>query len=275
MANEVDPATRVAGNDTRTGSGTPDVLDPVTSAIAVFIGILTIEWLCLLPLFFNDTIRWLVWNWWWGTFGVAAVFGLVFYIKPTKAIGNFFKNATTTTLVGIVFLSFALLSLAVMGVVFVHRDWQMPILRSLFVTVASLLPGVLCYLFVTTKRHSLLNEFLMNVERLGLLPKTFGTTDENAAACHLEVYFRKFESVYGPLDENAKKQAIREILGRKVGERPAASPAATPVLGPVASLKKGREMDVPFFLFPPFSVRSNYGSRFIAKESSDQRMGFQ
>lgn len=270
MSNEVDPATSGnangtgaatgtgTGTGTRTGSGTSDVLDPVASAIAIFLGVLTIEWMCLLPLLLNAAIRVLVWDWWWCTFGVAAAFGLWFYLKPTTAIGDFFKNATTTTLVGVVFLSFALLSLAVMGVVFVPRDWQMPILRSLFVTVASLLPGVLCYLFVTTKRHSLLNEFLMNVERLGLLPEDFGKTDDNAAACQLEVYFRKFESVYGPLDEANKKQATRELLGRKVGERPAAPPAATPVPGPAAP-PAAAQVPVPG-LFGPLAQQGTGGT---------------
>ena len=193
-----------------TGSDNDGLVNTSAGAVLSFFAL---EWVLLFPLAeHNETVKELIPQYWWLTLAPPAVFGFVIWAFPWAA--QKWRSVTTTTIVAIIFLGFGLLSLGVMGIVFVPGPWQMPVLRFLFILVASLLPGVLCYLFVITKRHSLLNEFLINVEKLGLLPDNFAEMGDASAELVLEVYFRKFESVYGPLDEASRKQAIREIVGR-------------------------------------------------------------
>jgi len=62
----------------------------------------------------------------------------------------------------------ALLAL-VLAVVLASPGWQFARIRIGFILVACLTPPSLYYLFVVTRKSSLLNEFLANLTRLGLL----------------------------------------------------------------------------------------------------------
>lgn len=60
------------------------------------------------------------------------------------------------------------------------------------------------YLFITTRKASLLNEFLTNLDRLGLLDprEDAGGASPESAASHqrrLYTYLQKFAAVYGPV----------------------------------------------------------------------------
>jgi hypothetical protein len=189
--------------------------DRVPEAIAAGIALLLIEALLLGPVaLFSETVRDLAAQWWFvPLLPPVTVTAAALLFPPVR---DFFHRATTGTLILFLFLCYVVLFLMVLSVLLFEQSWQVPVIRFWFILVASLLPGVLCYLFVITKRHSLLTEFLRNVERLGLLPLNFRQMEFADAALSMEVYFRKFEAVFGALSPELRSQALYEVLGMHV-----------------------------------------------------------
>jgi hypothetical protein len=105
--------------------------------------------------------------------------------------------------------------------------YQILALRSTFLLIVCLFPVVLYYLFITTRKYSLLNEFITSLDRLGLLAESSRTqrtltkattpfgTDAIASNSGLNLriltYVQKFEAVYGSLDQNL----VNELLDAK------------------------------------------------------------
>jgi hypothetical protein len=92
------------------------------------------------------------------------------------------------------------------GAVLLQPHYRVAALRALFILVVTLLPPTMYYLFITTRKYSLLNEFVSNLHRLGLL-ESFGTRthrdswteDECARRLRAMANLQKFEAAYGPL----------------------------------------------------------------------------
>jgi hypothetical protein len=74
------------------------------------------------------------------------------------------------------------------------------VLRVVFIVLVCLLPATMWYLFIATRKASLLNEFLANLGRLGLLRTTAGETSA-ARNRRVSSYLQKFEAMYGDLPE--------------------------------------------------------------------------
>jgi hypothetical protein len=74
------------------------------------------------------------------------------------------------------------------------------VIRSIFFLSVCLFPATLYYLFISTRKYSLLDEFVDNLERLGLFDKK-----ENESEIDHErrrnTYLQKFQGVYGQLPE--------------------------------------------------------------------------
>jgi len=98
--------------------------------------------------------------------------------------------------------------------VFLPSGLQVFILRLLFVVAVSIFPAVMYYLFITTAKASLLNEFVSNLERLGVLePPSGDSISENERFVRrIQTYLQKFESFYGtlPADLIARISDMRE-----------------------------------------------------------------
>jgi hypothetical protein len=83
---------------------------------------------------------------------------------------------------------------------------------------------MLYYLFIATRKYSLLYEFVTNLERLGLLKprrlKTHGEEAENetkiARQQRVISYLQKFEAIYGPLQESLKDEVLKDSPGSSV-----------------------------------------------------------
>jgi len=89
------------------------------------------------------------------------------------------------------------LAFAVAGaVVFLQADYRVAAIRGIFICVVTLLPATMYYLFITTRKYSLLNEFISNLHRLGLL-EAHG--DDHVRRLRGLAYLQKFEAAYGPL----------------------------------------------------------------------------
>src|SRR5262249_41905065 len=81
------------------------------------------------------------------------------------------------------------------------------VFRVVFLGIVILLPATMYYLFLATRKVSLLNEFVNNLDRLGLLTvqKSDAENEVQAEGSRLSVerrfesYRRKFEALYGPV----------------------------------------------------------------------------
>src|SRR5262249_29873473 len=58
------------------------------------------------------------------------------------------------------------------GIILSPRRYQVPAFRSIFLVIVCLLPASMYYLFIATRKSSLLNEFITILDRLGLLAST-------------------------------------------------------------------------------------------------------
>jgi len=95
--------------------------------------------------------------------------------------------------------------------------------RASFILFACLFPVALYYLFIVSRKHSLLNEFLTCLSRLGLLQRRLltplsangPTAQEHPADWRRRVitYLQRFEAVYGPIPPD-----VRAKIGRTTGD---------------------------------------------------------
>jgi hypothetical protein len=134
-------------------------------------------------------------------FGVAAAaIVIVFLIIVLMPSGRrWLQESKPTTRAGLFsFLVLPSLIAIVVGVATLPKDYQATAVRAVFLIVVCLLPATMWYLFLVTRKASLLNEFLANLDRLGLLRKA-ATEDEASRARRVQSYLQKFEAIYGDL----------------------------------------------------------------------------
>ena len=73
------------------------------------------------------------------------------------------------------------------------------------------------YLFVITRRASLLNDFVGSLNRLGLLqPLEYEDGDGPARQRRVFAYLQKFEASYGPLSRTLRGSAYVAVIGAGV-----------------------------------------------------------
>jgi len=147
--------------------------------------------------------------------GAVAVVALVLLLKPT----------TRTQGQRVAWITFGLIPLVMVTVgalLLLPANLQVPALRSVFLIVVTLLPPTMYYLFIATRKYSLLKEYVGNLARLGLLDERDDITDADWAPSALRdrrietnrrlrvlACLQKFEGVYGPLP-GALMDKIRE-----------------------------------------------------------------
>jgi hypothetical protein len=144
---------------------------------------------------------------WWAVIG--AVIGLVVAVILLIAIRTWFKHTTAERRTG--FVVFAFLPVLLIGMAAITRlpaTYQIIALRSVFLVVVCLLPALIYYLFIATRKISLLNDYFINLGRLGLLeprctskPSVGAPGDEAKTECRVRLlnYLQKFEALYGPV----------------------------------------------------------------------------
>jgi hypothetical protein len=115
-----------------------------------------------------------------------------------------FRSAEETTRVAVtIFIVLPVVLLTVSAVTFLSAKYQIAALRTLFVLTVCLFPAILYYLFIATRKYGILNEFIVNLDRLGLLSQQ-GAYIENIEPIsrrkiRIASYLNKFQAVYGPL----------------------------------------------------------------------------
>lgn len=108
--------------------------------------------------------------------------------------------------------------LVILGIVIGRfPDYQFYALRVPYLVLVILLPGVMFYLFIVSRKTSLLNEFIANLDRLGVLEvQSTGTLQSGTQSIavlsgrrRLMSYIRKFEAIYGSVPPEMLQQALR------------------------------------------------------------------
>ena len=95
------------------------------------------------------------------------------------------------------------------GAPMVVPDYRVLAFRSFLVLTLCLLPATMWYLFIITRRASLLNDFLTSLNRLGLLqPIEYEGGDGPARQRRVYAYLQKFEASYGPLSKNVRRSIL-------------------------------------------------------------------
>jgi hypothetical protein len=95
------------------------------------------------------------------------------------------------------------------GAPMVVPAYRVETFRSLLVLTLCLLPATMWYLFIITRRASLLNDFVTSLNRLGLLsPMEYEGGDGPARQRRVYAYLQKFEASYGPLSKNVRRSIL-------------------------------------------------------------------
>jgi uncharacterized membrane protein len=163
--------------------------------------------------------------------GAVAIVGLILLVGPTY-------RTQGQRVAWITFGLIPLIMITVGALLLLPPHLQVPALRSVFLVVVTLLPPTMYYLFIATRKYSLLKEYVGNLARLGLLDERDDITDADglpSATRHERIETRrrlrvlaclqKFEGVYGPLPADL----MNEI--RATGDAPGALADPRPTRG--------------------------------------------
>ncbi|MBX2868124.1 MAG: hypothetical protein KTR18_05590 [Acidiferrobacterales bacterium] len=122
-------------------------------------------------------------------------------------------KANPTSQAGMVILGIIpLLAIFTVGMLFINPNYWAAIFRFLLILVFCIIPPGMYYLFMVSRKSSLLQEYLSNLYRLGLLearPVRHSEAQnelENEIHRRIRVssYMKRFEAVYGPLSLELK-----------------------------------------------------------------------
>ena len=235
-----------AGAGPAAGGGT----EPA-SRLSVVVGLLFWVGIGLAVALYNDSARPVVLKWWWGGALAVLVVVVALLIPPVQRRLTLLTPAKRAGL--FIFVVMPLVVLAVASVAALPARWQTISLRTVFVVVVCLLPAAMWYLFIANQKASLLNEYLANLQRLGLLRHEGGGGDPQSdpdRTRRVSGYLQKFEAVYGPLSPGVFDDVLADqprIYSRSDAD--ATTPLATttvPVLLSTVLVTLGWLVTLPF-----------------------------
>jgi uncharacterized membrane protein len=153
--------------------------------------------------------------WWWLAVTGVVVLVLVFLFLPytRKLLG---PNTATRSAGYVIYGVIPAVVALVVGVGSLSGHGA-NVLRIVFLAIVILLPATMFYLFIATRKVSLLNEFINNLDRLGLLNMQRASAEissEERERSQLitnrrfESYRRKFEALYGPVSDDDLRKAL-------------------------------------------------------------------
>ena len=113
----------------------------------------------------------------------------------------------------VIFVILPLLLLAIGTSVLLPRAYQITVVRSVFLVAVCLFPALLYYLFIAARKISLLNDYFVNLGRLGLLqeqdrPGLDGFSAKIERKVRLRNYVQKFEALYGPVPPTLREAIV-------------------------------------------------------------------
>lgn len=160
----------------------------------------------------NQTSRIFIFRWWWAILLPTAAVGTVLAIPPIrKRLQKKPIFRAGLFIFGVIPLLIALIG----SVTVLPQRYQFIALRSVILVTVCLLPAVMWFLFIAARKASLLNGFLANLYRLGLIAPSPRSSSASPAAdpAHdqrLMSYLQKFESVYGRLPQSVRDSVLKK-----------------------------------------------------------------
>ncbi|MGH2701705.1 MAG: hypothetical protein ACRDJ2_08015 [Actinomycetota bacterium] len=200
--------------------------------------------------------RELITRWWWVLIaGVVVILASLAFPSVRARISKATPRSREAMLS---FVVAPLLLLVVGTVVFMPDRYQVPVLRAIFLAIVCLLPASMWYLFIATRKSSVLNDFVSNLNRLGLLDRDDDPNDQVKEAMFrrcVYTYIQKFEAIYGRVADNVAEDIIcgRFQLDRaqEGSSTLVKSPATAPILLTTALVALGWITTMPPWLRSP------------------------
>jgi hypothetical protein len=191
-------------------------MGPLSTFLAIIVGFGVWIFLSLgVAALFSQSARDL-WSAHWGKMVLGSMVVIVFLVLSTWAEKRLAVLSEDRRRVIVAFIVVPFIALAMMTAVGFGASRMALAMQIVFILVASLMPAAVYYLFLATRRPSILNEFIGNLSRLGLLlpNKTQRTSAGEIKHSHetheerrarIESYFQRFEAIYGMLRFETKE----------------------------------------------------------------------
>lgn len=150
----------------------------------------------------------------WLLVGAGIIVGAAALVAGTQK----FKEATAQRRIGlIIFGVIPMVMVSVTTVILLPVAFRAAALRMIFLLCVCLLPATMYYLFIATKKNSILNEFIINLDRLGLLEAGGPVQATNAEQTETEderknrilTYLQRFEAAYGAFPTDLSKFVLK------------------------------------------------------------------
>jgi hypothetical protein len=120
-----------------------------------------------------------------------------------------YASLRSTTAAAVVIFVVTPLLLIGIGAPMVMPEYRVLAFRSFLVLTLCLLPATMWYLFIITRKASLLHDFVTSLNRLGLLQRQeYEADDGPARQRRVFAYLQKFEASYGPLSPTVRKSVL-------------------------------------------------------------------
>ena len=212
--------------------------DPIASAVAILWTICVIG--AVLYFSVSDIARFVDENYVY--LGAAALGVAALPLFPK--VGEWFLFAPATKqAAAIIFIAIPVIIGMLAGILLLDDHVRVPLIRLVFLFTVTLFPGLLYYLFIAARRDSLLNEFVGNLDRLGLLDRqavatrvrpsepasplddatgaaaepdrlTWAIEPDESRNLRIRTYLERFEAIYGRLPDGLIER-ILEVTDEK------------------------------------------------------------
>jgi len=190
---------------------TPSPRQPTPSPLSYALGILVWVGIGLIVAWNTEAGNAFLRVWWWL---IAIAIGVAILLAYAAGRLGWAVNALNqsekarATIVIFVVLPLLIAGIALIAVL--PPSYQVTALRSVFLLVVALLPGSLWWLFISQRKASLLNGYVTDLGRLGLLarPKRDTETAKAERSRRIVSYLQKFEATYGTLEPRQKRQVL-------------------------------------------------------------------
>jgi hypothetical protein len=154
--------------------------------------------------------------------GVAVILVILVVMISIPSTQRWYERISAQRRIGLVImLLIVLIGLFFVVVFLLEPIYQAALLRTIFLIIVCSLPALMYYLFITTKKYSLLNEFVLNLTRLGLVnpsrvPQELVCNElqretEQERRNRINTYMQKFEAVYGAIPTNLSGMVLQPI----------------------------------------------------------------
>ena len=178
----------------------PASLGPAMNLLAVALGFgFWVVVIVAILATFNSTVRIFLLEH-WVTLVVLGVAGLCVLGVVVLLRGQVAAALPATRQLVVAFGFVPVLLLLLLAMVLLPVEYQLCAVKLILVTLAATMPAGLQYLFLATRRPTILNEFIANLDKLGLLRDQLTTPESpTRRQARVDGYLQKFESVYGAL----------------------------------------------------------------------------